>query len=803
MKFYQLNAQALERELNTDLNTGLSVSQVELRKNECSNANVLPFFSVSKLKSNYFKQLSLIFLASIIYVIFSVFSKDIKYIFSALILSFFAILVWFALYFSFKNINSRISDFNKSGVFSYKVIRDGKECIVKSGEILYGDIVLLNKGDYISFDAYVLECDSLIVDETDVSGNNSASKSVGVITDENISVSSIFNSVFSGSVVVNGNAKVVVTDVGKRVYIEKTNKSKEKSYKAIFKSNDVIRLLVFFCIFICSLFSLIESFIYGKIIFGLCNILIFASFFILDFVKIYNELASALAFIKLSKSNCFLKSLSSIEKINDSQIVLLEQDVIFDDSSEISCFTTGFDGIIDVSKLDRNNFSTFLYFAFGSCSQKTSFNPSLNTYVCKMLKKVNIDFSDIDSLCPVVSHYEKFNSSLEVCGRIYDGENLLIAKGDYIKIFEMCDIDTNQIHKEMFDRVFAISTEILAVAVKNVSVIPDDLSEQSSGFRLVGLIGVRKKISNEALKSISSLENLGKHCVTLYTGNESSAKQTFGADCILISLDSLCNCSKNELFTCDVIYNYRENAQTVIDAYSHRNLNTIVCGHCENKMKNIVVFESSDSPHSHIIESDAVCDPLISSIYNIVSEAKNVQSLVKRCVFNLLMFFSLNIICGVVSSLFFKNVNILSPLTTCLVLFGLIYCSLISLFSPTDINFSNRKTNLKLNSKELFFNILIPIVFFSLLLFAFGKTPACAGILAASFAAYLPSLDKSSIKTDILAFIPYVIFAIIFISPISELFSIQAFSYIYALLALAFGVVIKLVVNKICGSAKN
>lgn len=803
MKFYQLTAQALEKELNTNLNTGLSGSQVETRKNECSNANALPFFSVNKLKSNYLKQLSLIFLTSVVYIIFSVFSKNVKFIFSALILSLIAILLWFVLFFVFNKINSRISDFNKSGVFSYNVIREGKLCNVKSGEILYGDIVLLNKGDYISFDAYVLESNSLIVDETEVSGNNSTSKSVGVITDENVSVSSIFNSVFSGSVVVSGNAKVVVTDVGKRVYIEKINKSKEYSYKAIFKSNDIVRLLVLFCVSICSLFSFVESLFFGEIIFGLCNILIFISFFVLDFVKIYSELASALVFIKLSKNNCFLKNLSSIEAINDSEVVLLEQDIIFDNSSEVSCFTNGFDEIIDVSNLNRNNFLSFLYFAFGSYSQDTSFNPTLNSSICKMLRKINIDFDDVDSLCPVVSHCEQFNSSLEVCGRIYDGENLLIAKGDYIKIFEMCDVDINRIPKETLDRMFAISTEILAVAVKKVSVIPNDLSDQISGFRLIGLIGIRRKISKDTLKNISLLEKLGKHCVILYTGNQSSAKQTFGFDRNLKSLTCFADCSENEMLTCDVIYDYRENMGPIIDAYSHYNLKSIVCGHCENRNKNTIVFESYDSAHNHMIESDAVCDPHISSIFNIVSEVKNAQYLVKHCIFNVLLFFALNIICGVFSSLFFKNINILSPLTTCLLLFGLIFSSLVSLFSGVNINFLSENTKKKLTSKELLLNILIPLIFFTLLLFIFGKTSACAGILAASFTAYLPLINKASIKTDFLAFVPFVIYVIIFISPISDLFFIQEFSPIYALLTLAFGVFIKFVVNKMCGSVKN
>ena len=242
---------------------------------------------------------------------------------------------------------------------------------------LYGDVVFLKKGDYIPFDAYILESEGLIVDETDVSGHSAVEKHIGVIKDENINVSDIYNSVFCGSFVLSGKAKVVVTDVGERVYTSKSKKINDKKYKYADKTVDIFKLFFLALVLISSVFTVIDSLISGEFIFSISCILILVAFFAFDFLGLFINFLFSSVFSDLAYCGCHLRNASVIESLNSSDVLLIEQDILFDEHSEISGFTNGTDEYFTVSEINKLNFAPFLYCAFGSFSALKTFNPSL------------------------------------------------------------------------------------------------------------------------------------------------------------------------------------------------------------------------------------------------------------------------------------------------------------------------------------------------------------------------------------------------------------------------------------------
>lgn len=97
-----------------------------------------------------------------------------------------------------------------------KVIRDGAGQVIPAEELVCGDIITLEAGDIVPGDARILECFSLKVNESSLTGESeSVEKTDRVLGQGTVALGDQKNMVFSGSLVTYGRAACVVTAVGK------------------------------------------------------------------------------------------------------------------------------------------------------------------------------------------------------------------------------------------------------------------------------------------------------------------------------------------------------------------------------------------------------------------------------------------------------------------------------------------------------------------------------------------------------------------------------------------------------------
>ena len=99
-----------------------------------------------------------------------------------------------------------------------KVLRDGKTVILKSEELVPGDIILLEAGDSVPADGRIIESASMKIEEAALTGE---SVPVGKIADllnlngeKDVALGDRKNMMYMGSTVVYGRGKAVVTQTG-------------------------------------------------------------------------------------------------------------------------------------------------------------------------------------------------------------------------------------------------------------------------------------------------------------------------------------------------------------------------------------------------------------------------------------------------------------------------------------------------------------------------------------------------------------------------------------------------------------
>lgn len=103
-----------------------------------------------------------------------------------------------------------------------KVLRNGQVTEIPSKEVVVGDILVLDAGDYISADGRIIESHSLQINESSLTGESlPIEKMTQVINEREVALGDKINMVFSGSFVTNGRGKAIVTSIGMNTEIGK------------------------------------------------------------------------------------------------------------------------------------------------------------------------------------------------------------------------------------------------------------------------------------------------------------------------------------------------------------------------------------------------------------------------------------------------------------------------------------------------------------------------------------------------------------------------------------------------------
>ena len=144
-----------------------------------------------------------------------------------------------------------------------KVRRNGKILTIKAEEVLPGDIVLLEAGNYVP--ARLIKTSNLKVEEASLTGETlPVLKDENAILDKDVPIGDMLNMVFSSCIVVNGHAEAIVTETGMNTKVGKIanmiieDKAPETPIQR--KLAEVGKTLGIACLIICALIFVIGLF---------------------------------------------------------------------------------------------------------------------------------------------------------------------------------------------------------------------------------------------------------------------------------------------------------------------------------------------------------------------------------------------------------------------------------------------------------------------------------------------------------------------------------------------------------------
>ncbi|MGH4120776.1 cation-translocating P-type ATPase [Clostridium sp.] len=207
-----------------------------------------------------------------------------------------------------------------------KVLRNDQKLEIPSRELLVGDILYLDAGDYVSADGRIIENYSLQINESSLTGESeSVLKITEIITEDNVAIGDKKNMVFSGSFVTYGRAVIVVTAIGMKTELGKIanllETAKEKrtplqiNLDNFGKKLAFVILIISFLIFALNIFrghAIIESFMFAVSL---------AVAAIPEALSSIVTIVLALGTQKMSRENAIVRKLHAVESLGGISVI--------------------------------------------------------------------------------------------------------------------------------------------------------------------------------------------------------------------------------------------------------------------------------------------------------------------------------------------------------------------------------------------------------------------------------------------------------------------------------------------------
>ena len=207
-----------------------------------------------------------------------------------------------------------------------KVIRNGKLEVVPAKELVPGDVVVLDTGDYIPADLRVIEAANLKSQESSLTGESvPVEKTPAVIEETEVGIGDRTNMLFSSSLITYGRGKGIVVETGMTTEVGKIagmlENAEEQSTPLQDKLNGLSKTLGIAALVICVI-------IFGiGIIQGKEPIHMFMSAVSLAVAAIPEGLAAvstivlAIGVQKMVKKNAIVKRLPAVETLGSSTVI--------------------------------------------------------------------------------------------------------------------------------------------------------------------------------------------------------------------------------------------------------------------------------------------------------------------------------------------------------------------------------------------------------------------------------------------------------------------------------------------------
>jgi len=460
MRFYQMDADLLAKEFNSDLKNGLTVFDEMNQKGGIRSflARLTQLEWIARSKFDYAGIVALI-----CYGITAIFAL-LNYTMSTLWLTLVALFLTAILYFT-KNILLSVckKEFLRRICLEKQTvtaIRNGAEQQLFVNDIKVGDILCLKQGDILPADVRVVFCENLYADESVVFDRKiPAFKHSNPIAQENLPAERIDNMLWKGSSLHSGACTGIVVAINEDCYIQKTGGRKNKRQHSSFLSrqNSAGTLISYLFLAVACVLFVISAFITGQFVESVLLIGAVATYVFVNPLSFFNDWTYYHTAKKLYQEGTVIRNLDAFDGMDQ------EKDLYFDAHKLVEkCLD--FSHLVPIGGNEKNSLS---YFALGVN------NPVYLKAIQKNLKQNGLSIDELEQLAPGIQR--KRDGDGNYCCSFVKGDGVILTASGYWKnLLPVVGRLDDQLLKHI-DELEHQGKLIWLIAAKNSSYMPGNL----------------------------------------------------------------------------------------------------------------------------------------------------------------------------------------------------------------------------------------------------------------------------------------------------------------------------------------
>ena len=202
-----------------------------------------------------------------------------------------------------------------------KVIRNGKEQVIPARELVPGDLVIIETGDYIAADLRIIEAVNLKSQEASLTGESVPVEKITEKIDGNeIGIGDRKNMLFSSSLITYGRGKAIVVNTGMNTEVGKIAGMLDNAEKQQ-KLNDLGKTLGIACLAICAVIFVIGLLQGKEIIDMFMTAVSLAVAVIPEGLVAVSTIVLAIGVQKMVKKHAIVKKLPAVETLGSSTVI--------------------------------------------------------------------------------------------------------------------------------------------------------------------------------------------------------------------------------------------------------------------------------------------------------------------------------------------------------------------------------------------------------------------------------------------------------------------------------------------------
>lgn len=407
-----------------------------------------------------------------------------------------------------------------------RVIRNGKEVIIDAKNLVPGDIIVLEAGDFVPADARLIRSVSLKSEESALTGESVPSeKDANSEIKENAPIGDRTNMVFSGCSITYGTALAVVTATGMNTEMGKiasllANESAQQTPLQQ-KLAKLGKYLGFIALGVCAIIlviGLIDKLPPMEVVMTSVSLAVSA---IPEGLPAIVTIVLSIGVQRMVKKNAIIRRLPAVETLGSASIICSDKTgtLTMNRMTLVKGYVDG-EEIEDISKDNSESIKKLL--TFGTlCSdgsvvfekgKEIHIGDPTETSIVLAAHKNGLLKDELNKKYPRIAEIP-FDSDRKLMStvNVIDGKKVVIVKGAVDMMEARCINGNFEKAKQINEQMSNNALRVLAVAYKEIDNLPDEITSETleNGLTFMGLVGMIDPPRPEAKKAVEVCRKAG------------------------------------------------------------------------------------------------------------------------------------------------------------------------------------------------------------------------------------------------------------------------------------------------------